>query len=517
MVSKLNTGGSDMKPGPTNPLKDARDQLEQAEQLRQKGRLDRAEQICSSLLRRYPQYHAALHTLGLIYADKKNPSRALDPLFRAAMLNPRSWLTLTALSGVCLSLDAKEMAAQILEQARALKPNDPNVLVTLGGIYSEEREYELARDAFQAALTQEPDLEAANLGLAFSFMSLGRNTEAAEILNNLLKRGVRSDRLFAALAELPPTMNAANALSELGKLTVREGGNRLDFENSIAFMRSTALDVAGRYREAWEELEGANRNRFEHVRKLLKDSNERQRFSLKWLRESRAGKGRDQKGATASLFILGPSRSGKSSLEMLLGTIDGVRLGYENPSLENAIVHSFHDAGLITSWSLEHLPPQFHGQFRKKYTEELEHRAGSARIFTNTHPAYIQNAANLIGLIPNVRFIFVKRNVDDLMLRIYMRRYRAGNPFAYSLPTIRDHIDWYFAMMDLMAEKFPDAVWITNYEDMVSDPAGVLRTAAEFCGLPAHEGPVPDIGDDRGCAAPYRELMDRAFEQAGGT
>ncbi len=58
-----------------------------------------------------------------------------------------------------------------------------------------------------------------------------------------------------------------------------------------------------------------------------------------------------------------------------------------------------------------------------------------------------------------------------------------------------------------MAEKFPDIVRVVNYEDMVADPAGTLRVAAELCGLPMPEGPAPSVGDDRGCAEPYREFM----------
>ena len=132
----------------SNPLQDSFIKLDQAEQLRQQGKLDRAQTICESLVRQYPDYMAALHTLGLIHADKKNYQRALDALVRAAMLNPRSWKTLTALSGVYLRLGASEMAALALEQAKAINPNDAGVLVTLGEIYREEREYELAYDAY---------------------------------------------------------------------------------------------------------------------------------------------------------------------------------------------------------------------------------------------------------------------------------------------------------------------------------------------------------------------------------
>jgi hypothetical protein len=62
-------------------------------------------------------------------------------------------------------------------------------------------------------------------------------------------------------------------------------------------------------------------------------------------------------------------------------------------------------------------------------------------------------------------------------------------------------------MIDLMAQKFPEIVRVINYEEMVADPAAALRTAAEIRGLPMSDEPLPPIGDDRGCAAPYRQFM----------
>ena len=66
-----------------SPGRDPRQQLEEADRLRQQGKLDRAETICHALTRRHPGYVAALHTLGLVQLDKGNYERALDCLVRA--------------------------------------------------------------------------------------------------------------------------------------------------------------------------------------------------------------------------------------------------------------------------------------------------------------------------------------------------------------------------------------------------------------------------------------------------
>ncbi len=179
----------------------------------------------------------------------------------------------------------------------------------------------------------------------------------------------------------------------------------------IAFVRAHALDWEGRYEEAYKQFEIANRKYSEMLKEKRSDEQEREKYSLKWLEEAKPAKLLSSGTSAITLFILGPSRSGKTSLEKLVSTLDGVKRGFESTGPENAINRTFQDAGLIKSWSLKHLPPQFYPQFRTNFEEELNIRAGQLRVFTNTHPAYMLNAGEFAALVPNVRFLFVKRNV----------------------------------------------------------------------------------------------------------
>jgi len=194
-------------------------------------------------------------------------------------------------------------------------------------------------------------------------------------------------------------------------------------------------------------------------------------------------------------------------MERLVAALDGVKRGYESPIVETSIRRTFQTVGFPTSTYLENLPVRFHQLFQDKYLQYLASRAGSARVFTNTHPSHILDAARIAGTIPNVRFIFMKRDSEDTLLRIYMKRFEKGNPFAYDLKAARAHVAWYYEMMDLLAAKLPHIVRVIRYEDMVADPVTALGIAADLCGIPMRHGPLPQIGDDRGCAAPYRELM----------
>src|SRR5262249_14407595 len=124
-----------------------------------------------------------------------------------------------------------------------------------------------------------------------------------------------------------------------------------------------------------------------------------------------------------SLFILGPSRSGKSSLEHLLGALDGIKSGYEVPIVENALSRTCQTAALPTSRHLEDLPSELLPMFRENYLEELTRRAESARVFTTTLSQRIHDVSILASVIPNARFVLVRRDLQDTKLRIYMTKY----------------------------------------------------------------------------------------------
>ena len=486
-------------------------QLEKAEALRRQGEFDRAYTLCEPLVARYPDYYGALHTLGLIYADRGQYPQALVCLVRAVMLNPRSWQALTALSTVYLELGASEMAGQSLEQARLINPRDPNILAMVGELYRAEREYELAYVAYRNALDLEPNLEIAAIGLGMCSLHLGRDAEAAMIFAGLVKRGVRSLALITALADLPPAFVSMDVLSVLESTTPAQHENKSEFEHSIAMIKVAALDRSGRPNEAWQHLVATNRSIYLTRQNDVRDARETQQRSLARVKDKRIEPAR-QGYKTISLFILGPSRSGKTTMETLTATLTGVKRGYENQIVENAVRRTFQSAGFLTKSALEELPLKLDSLCCEIYLEELSRRAGTAKVFTNTHPVRILDVTRVAAVFPGTRFIFVKRNIEDNILRIFMRKYAAGNPYSYDLKATREHLLWYHEMIDTLAEKLTDISRVIHYEDIIADPAAALKMAAALCGLEPAVGPLPELGDDRNCAAPYRALMAAALE-----
>lgn len=492
-----------------NPFIETRAQLQRAEGLRLSGEIDGALAICQRLVSKYPRYMGALHTLGLLCVDKRDYPRALGFLVRAAMLNPRHVKTLTALGNVYLKLDAPEMAAQVLEAAERLSPQDPTILSALGEVYVVQREYELAVETLKRALERDPTLWVAEMRLGQCCVHLGQYAEAKAAMSKVAKRKPTPIVPLLWLSDLPRELVDANLLSRIDKATPNKNANKADFESSVSLARAAVLDKIGKYEEAWKNLVAGNEQIFSSRREEYANEFQLEQETLLSLRNDnfRIRRALGDGSNCVSLFIIGPSRSGKTTMEQLISTIDGVKRGYENPIAENAVRHAFQDAGFLTSEIYQHLPRELEDSCRDIYREELETRARSAAVFTNTHPGRVADAAQIAAILPNVRFIFIKRDIDDVMFRIYMKKYAAGFAFSYDLKAIRKHLNWNHNMIDILAQNLADISLVLRYEDMVGDPKGALRAAADLCGLSVGEAPLPAIGDDRGCAEPYRKLI----------
>jgi len=496
------------------PSAAVRTELAKADQLRKAGKLKRAQAICETLIDQYPDYVAALHTLGLIHLTKEQYWPALSCFTRAAMLNPKDPTILINLGNVYFGLGAAELSTQTLELAKTFAPDNPIIHTTLGRIYEAQKEYELAAGCFERALALDPTNAATAFALSSCYLHMGRVEDAAVRLIQAHRSDPVSVDVLGALAHLPTSLVGIDVLAALEKLPESKAVERKDFAARHAFAMAAALDKRDRTAEAWDYLVQANAGLYEKYGASYQDHVRRADYALEEAAKLKVKPRRlsaDPSEVPISLFILGPSRSGKTTLEGLVDTMDGVKRGYENPIVQNAVRRTFQLSGFLTLEALNALPDVLDGKFTEIYTEELLERAGGEKVFTNTHPGRIKDVGRMIATVPKARFVFVKRDIHDIALRIYMKHFReGGNVYAYNVRTIFEEIDWYHRMFDLCAEKIPEACIVVNYEDMIENPSLVLSQVADFCGLAMPSGPLPVLGDDRGCAEPYRGFLDAA-------
>jgi tetratricopeptide (TPR) repeat protein len=507
-------GPTGIRPGASANPHHAAQMLADAETCRRMGKLDRAQSLCESLLQKYPDYVGALQTLGVTQLTKKNYRQALSCFIQAAMLCPKDCINLTNLATAYLHLGARELAAQTLERARQLKPDDVNVDFTLAAVYREDREYELAAAAYRKVLSRLPARAEAAHGLGDCCSHLGRVAEAAGALEQAHACKPTSVAILYALSQLPPSSIDVNILEELEKVRKEAGQVQDDFDTFVAFTRAAALDRQGRHAEAWMALQEANRREFPkheaEYRKQIARMHAAQHDAIQTVAHTDSRRGTPQSNPL-SIFIVGPSRSGKTTVERLLGQLEGVKCGYESRLVERASRRTSQLSGLLTMRNPSDLPKELDDRFRIFYAEEVQDFAQGARIVSDTYPAMIPYVGRVATALSNVRFIFVRRDQYDCALRIFMKHYRAGNSYAYDIKTIFHYVAWYYEMVELWLQKFPEMSLSIDYENAVAEPKATLSRIVDFCGANMSGGVPPDLGDDRGCARAYREFIDTAL------
>ena len=163
---------------------------------------------------------------------------------------------------------------------------------------------------------------------------------------------------------------------------------------------------------------------------------------------------------------------------------------------------------LVKTLASGQLPPSLHQAFTENYADEIAVRAPDASVFTNSHLGTISDLGRIAETVPNMRVIFVERDADDIAHRIFGKIYPLDtNPYAYDIAAIRAHLDFHTRLIEAWSSHLGELSMRVSYEDMIADPKDTLAKIADFCGLPAPAGKLPELGDDRGCAKANPEYL----------
>jgi len=366
-------------------------------------------------------------------------------------------------------------------------------------------------------------------------MELGEPKKATKEYESVLKSNMFPPmdhvQILYELSQRPKLDEAGKILADIDALE-REAPSFDDdlqvasFTGLINMARASLFECLGEYKDSWNSLEKGNaplNTAYANAAQATRQQNPKIiSLAHDWDYAGPAARLDGNLNIPLSLLILGPSRAGKTTLGRLVASIQGVKRGHESEIVKKSAVRTSMDTGILMMSFPGQLPSTIHGAFSKAYAEEITARAGEIQCYTITHPGLITDLGCIAETVPNMKVVFIEREVDDTALRIFGKYYQEGtNPFAYNLARIYEYIEGYGELVDTWASKLPGVSMHISYEDMIADPKNELEKIADFCGLPRPMGVLPELGDDRGCAKPYLDMLKKARagsspEQLGG-
>lgn len=485
--------------------------LVEAESKRRAGKLGESEKICRNLLDGHPTYVGALQTFGLVCLETENFRQAVTCFMTAAAEAPSDYTNFTNLGAAWLGLDVPRMAEIMLLEARKINPKDSEIYQMLGDIAVADRRYDHAMEMYSKCLELKPDSMMAMFRLSECMVDHGIFDEAKKLLLQLHKMQPHWLAVLHLLRKLPEDMVDLDFEKALNNGKRQSGESEFEFSNNHKFLKGAILDMQGKHTEAWKITASANNEVVEEHKELLEQSRKQGNSNLLGLKKMPE----TEIVATTSppseectpLFILGPSRAGKTTLEILSATHDSVKRGYENSMVEDAVIRAAQKAGLIKLHRLQLLPIPLLGSFAEEFRLRMIGYAAGSKCITHTNPGLIGSVASLAQALPEARFIFVARNREDTALRIFQQKYKNGNHHAYNLDNTLEYVDWYASMISELKPRLGSRAEHIHYEDMVANPCNTAEIVLNLISLNASNLELPSIGSDVGASKPYAKYF----------
>jgi tetratricopeptide (TPR) repeat protein len=121
------------------------------------GRLDMAEKLYRQILQAEPTHVEALHLMGVLAGQAGRYGQAAEHLQAALRLRPDQPVILCNLGGAYIGLGRVPDALACYQQALALLPEYPDAYYGLGRAWEAQRNFEQAANAYRQALQLKPD------------------------------------------------------------------------------------------------------------------------------------------------------------------------------------------------------------------------------------------------------------------------------------------------------------------------------------------------------------------------
>jgi tetratricopeptide (TPR) repeat protein len=475
-----------------------------------------------------PQYHC---NLGVALNAAGQPEAAIAALDQAIALKP-GYAEAYSNKGMALrSLKRFDEAVDVYRQAVRLRPSEAGFHFNLANALRDAGHLFDTESAYRRAVHLRPRYAAAINGLATALDNEGRAGEVLELLDKALldlpddaKLHVRRGRSLYYLGRLPEAAAAfrrAIAIEpgfgeahlhlsymrrhETRDAEVEAASQLFDDGRQPAEVRVFAGFALGKALADLDEHE-ASIDAFEQA-------NDLNRASVSYSRaKSEADLARDVERfesaaqrtdcgfrEAAPIFVVGLPRSGKTTVELMLGRHPEVEGVGELPTLGRLVGELKSEIG---DRPIDEVPADRFTELGRAYMREAQSRAAPGRRIVDTRPSNYRNVGFIRLALPNARIITPRRAAADHIIAMY-EKYFTSNGYEWSNDI--DDLTAYRAAFESQLTSwhrlFPGLIHEIDLRQLRQDRRGGVEALLDHCGLAWAEGCLeagqsePQLGD----------------------
>ena len=420
--------------------------------LKKAGKLEEAKASYRQSIALAPDYAEAHNNLGITLQKLGILDEAEASYKQAIVLKPDLAEAHNNLGFTLQELGRLGEAEASFKQSIALNPDFADAHYNLANTFKELGRLEEAEASFKQSIALQADFVEAHSNLGNTLQELGRLREAQESYTQALALEPESATAAQNMVKLPVGQLDLKILDLCEKAFFGQSGS-VKNQASYYFSQANLLKHKGLIDQSFDEFCKANKFRWKEVGEQFEKRNRAYTENLNRIRQWTPNVPELVEGRLTKLFLLGPSRSGKSSLEHLLNKSSQVKPLYEGISYSGLL------KGFVNGKErCEKLVFQGEDELlRQGYT-----------VATSTNPDNIFNADYLIDMLPNTYFLIIKRDLRDVAPEIFINEYAKEQFYSYNPNGISTYLGVYDKLCAVLALKVPDRCITIRFEDIIN-------------------------------------------------
>lgn len=457
--------------------------------LQQQGIWEEAERALRTAIEQNPRYLEAHCNLALLLSSQRREEEALKIIAEALAFASDKVQPLLVTARIQLQRGNLDVAEQAVDIVLAQEPDNAAALTLLGQILHDGDRFAEAVDVLHRAVLLEPQNPEALNHYGVALKSVGRLEEAREHITRAV--GLNGS-LYGAYANLSDLVdfsdNSTDDLFDRMEAIVHaapdaEAPPLLPLHYAFA----KALDDRGDHETALAHyITGGRMKRAE----LDDDETEMHAFfdSIRAAFPERMFTSRGYAGLTdrRPVFIVGMPRSGSTLVEQILSSHPDVHGSGEIKHLSRAITRlrdRFPELPKYPTIMESITPDQLDGMARDYLQAISAEASGAKRITDKLLTNYF--SLGLINLMfPNAKVIHTRRHPIDTCLSAFTKLFKDDLPHSYDLAELGRYYRKYRELMDHWEKVLPEGFMTSvDYEDVVADSEREARRLVDFIGL----------------------------------
>ena len=444
------------------------DQLQALINLFSQGQLQQAQKQAETLVTQFPMSAILFNIQGAVLKGLGQLDLSVEAYKKALTIKPDY---AEAYNNMGVTLKEQDKLVEAVEahiKSLAIEPDDAEASYNMGNALKKQGKLEEAIEAYNKALAIKPDYAKAYNNMGITLKEQGKLEEAIEAYNKALS--VKPDHVEAAtnLVKLPigsideKTVLGLNKQSSILSSNIQDQSKRLFFEANL-------LAHNGEYDEAFKRFVEANYIKSNEIASVVENLSQKHYEIVSRIQRWSPDPIKKTEYSLKKLFLLGPSRSGKSSLEKLLMRIPEIYPMYENINLNTLYEPGVRSIGFKSLDMTEIF-----------YHDERSLLDDGYSFITSTKPESLFHIDQLLDGLVNSFCVLVKRDKTDVASEIFTKEYKNGNFYSSAHSSIQDYLDTYSVIWKEIKRKAPQRTLEIEYEDILIKPKRVLDQINQF-------------------------------------